>query len=134
MADSVVTPEVLTGEARFILHHLATGEAEGKANHMADVRDALAAAVTLDFADYLKFLKKFNYITLNRQTHTLGLTEDGGRVVEGYDGDRFTLEAHRLLRPPRRAGAGPPGRRGARARPRPRRHRPGRRGARHPLG
>ena len=105
MSDTVVTPEVITGEARFILQHLATGEAEGKANHMADVRDALAGAVTLDFADYLKFLKKFNYITLNRQTHTLGLTEDGGRVVEGYDGDRFTLEltdyfAHRLEEAP----------------------------------
>ncbi len=86
------TRDVVSGEARFILQHLATNAREGRSNHMADVRAELENAVTLDFADYLKFLKKFRYITLNRQEHTLGLTEDGDRVVEGYDVDRFTLE------------------------------------------
>ena len=86
------TRDVVSGEARFILQHLATNAREGRSNHMADIRAELENAVTLDFADYLKFLKKFKYITLNRQEHTLGLTEEGDRVVEGYDIDRFVHE------------------------------------------
>ncbi|MDF1562339.1 MAG: serine/threonine-protein kinase [Deltaproteobacteria bacterium] len=102
--DTPVTTEVLSGEARFILQHLARNAAEGDSNHMGDVRTALEGAVTLDFADYLKFLKKFNYITLNRQEHTLGLTTDGSRIVEGLDIERFTLEIgdyfeHRVQEP-----------------------------------
>lgn len=101
---SSATADVITGEARFILQHLASNAAEGIDSHMADVRGSLEDVVTLDFADYLKFLKKFNYITLNRQEHTLGLTESGNRVVEGFDIERFSMEisdyfSHRIDEP-----------------------------------
>ncbi len=90
--NAPVTTEVLSGEARFILQHLSQNLADGNPNHMSEVRSALEEAVTLEFADYLKFLKKFRYITLNRQTHTLGLTEEGERVAGGQDVERFALE------------------------------------------
>lgn len=81
-AEILVTREILAEDTVFILQCLRENAREGRSMHMMDVRNYLANSVTLEFSDYLRFLRKFGYVTLDREQHTLGLTAAGDQTAQ----------------------------------------------------
>ncbi len=82
-AEILVTRDDLGQDAVFILQYLRESQREGRSTHMLDVRGFIASSVTLEFSDYLKFLRKFGYVTLDRDQHTLALTPEGDLAAQG---------------------------------------------------
>lgn len=94
-AEMPVTLDILNEDAVFILQCLRENAREGRSMHMMDVRGHLADSVTLEFRDYLKFLRKYGYVALDREEHTLSLTEAGVDAAQQDDGQLDTrLAAH----------------------------------------
>ncbi len=81
-AEILVTRDILAEDTLFVLQCLRENQREGRSMHMNDVRNYLASSVTLEFSDYLKFLRKFGYVVLDREQHTLALTPQGDRVAQ----------------------------------------------------
>jgi len=75
LSEVLVTRDLLTADALFILECLHQRDQDGETTHLVDVRDALSPSVTLAFSDYLRFLRRFEYVILDRDEHTLALTE-----------------------------------------------------------
>jgi hypothetical protein len=99
-----LTRDVLGEEARAILRNLKDFVSSGKSTRMADISGALARGVSLDLGDYLLFLRKERYITLDPASTALGLTGEGERIAEGQNGETFidklgSFFAHRLDEP-----------------------------------
>ncbi len=80
-AEILVTRDILAEDAVFIAQYLRESERAGRSTHMLDVRGHIANSVTLEFSDYLRFLRKHDYATLDREAHTLALTESGVRLA-----------------------------------------------------
>lgn len=72
-------------DAAFLLQYLRQSAREERSIHLMDVRAALLGALTGDFNDYLKFLRHFDYVAVDRATHDLGLTEAGERATLSQD-------------------------------------------------
>lgn len=85
-AEILVTRETLAEDVVFILQCLRETQQARRSTHMMDLREELANAVTLEFADYLRFLRKHEYATLDREAHTLDLTGRGDALVQGTPG------------------------------------------------
>src|SRR4051812_48761849 len=81
-AEILVTRDILAEDTVFILQCLRENAREGRSMHMMDVRNYLANSVTLEFSDYLRFLRKNNYVQLDREQHTLALTPDGDKAAQ----------------------------------------------------
>lgn len=86
-AEMPVTRDILNEDAVFILQCLRQNAREGRSMHMMDVRGYLADSMTLEFSDYLKFLRKFGYVELDREEHTLALTPAGEAAAQEDDGE-----------------------------------------------
>lgn len=89
MSEPTVTPEQIAGEALFILKSVRDNGRGGRSNKLADVKSALEASVTLDFDNYFFFLRKYHYLTLDRDA-CLQLSGEGEKVVDGSERDDFT--------------------------------------------
>jgi hypothetical protein len=88
-SDERITRDLLSGEALYILKNLKDNKGNGRANKLAEVKANLEPTVTLEFDNYFFFLRKYNYIAMDREA-CLQLTGDGERVLEGTLRDRFT--------------------------------------------
>jgi hypothetical protein len=86
--DERVTRELLAGEALYILRNLKDNKAGGRSNKLADVKSSLEPTVTLEFDNYFFFLRKYNYIAMDREA-CLQLTGDGEKVLDGPMRERF---------------------------------------------
>lgn len=91
MGQPAMKRETVSGEALFILRSLRENGRQGRSNKLADVKAALEPSVSLEFDSYFFFLRKFHYIAMDREAQ-LKLTDQGERVVEGDQLDRFTSE------------------------------------------
>lgn len=85
-AEILVTRDILAEDTVFILQCLRESHREGRSMHMLDVRNYLANSVTLEFSDYLRFLRKYGYVVLDREQHTLGLTAPGDQAAQADPG------------------------------------------------
>ena len=83
-----VTREQLSGEALYILKNLRDNKSGGRSNKLADVKTALEPSVTLEFDNYFFFLRKFNFIAMDREA-CLQLTGEGEKVLDGTLRERF---------------------------------------------
>ncbi|HUB05829.1 MAG TPA: serine/threonine-protein kinase [Myxococcales bacterium] len=83
MREVILTRELLQEEAASILRSVHDNAAAGRSNKLGDVKEALEAKVTLDFDDYFLFLRKFNFVLLDRELGALALTADGERILGG---------------------------------------------------
>lgn len=88
---SGTTRERVSGDAAFILKTLKENLGAGRSNKLADVKMSLENNVALDFDSYFFFLRKFHYIAMDREAQ-LKLTEQGERVADGDDAEKFTGE------------------------------------------
>lgn len=83
-----VTREQLQGEALYILKNLRDNKSSGRSNKLADVKVTLEPSVTLEFDNYFFFLRKYNFIAMDREA-CLQLTGEGEKVLDGTLRDRF---------------------------------------------
>jgi hypothetical protein len=86
--DERVTRELLAGEALYILRNLKDNKTGGRSNKLADVKATLEPTVTLEFDNYFFFLRKYNFIAMDREA-CLQLTAEGEKVLEGSARERF---------------------------------------------
>ncbi len=91
MNHPAFTRESLSGDALMILKNLRENGRLGRSNKLADVKASLEPSVSLDFDTYFFFLRKFHYIAMDREAQ-LKLTEEGERVVDGREKDKFLAE------------------------------------------
>ena len=91
----VVASNVLIDEMRFILETLCERVRTGDRLRLGDARSMLKSNLTLDFADYFKFLKRYNYVVINRSDQTLAVTEEGRTVAEKGGDSEFVNELNK---------------------------------------
>ena len=94
---SVPTPQSVSQDALFILKNLRDNGKAGRSNKLAEVKEALEPAVALEFDTYFFFLRKFHYISMDREAH-VRLT-DAAEVVLGGDRSRFDEEVEDFFAP-----------------------------------
>ena len=87
-----ISKNVMIDEMRFILETLCDRARMGSRPRLSDVRSMLKGNLTLDFADYFKFLKRYNYVLINRSDQTLVVTEEGRNVAEKGASSEFLTE------------------------------------------
>ena len=96
MNQNSVNRDNVTDDALLILRHLRDNGVEGKSNRLAEVKSALQKSVSLDFDSYFFFLRKFNYIAMDREAQ-LSVTEDGQRLIEGNEMDKFSEDVEEFF-------------------------------------
>jgi hypothetical protein len=89
---TTISKNVMIDEMRFILETLCDRARMGARPRLSDVRSMLKGNLTLDFADYFKFLKRYNYVLINRSDQTLVVTEEGRSVAEKGGSPEFLTE------------------------------------------
>ncbi len=92
MREVVLTKELLQQEATGILETLHGNAAAGRENRVADLRVQVARSVTLDFDDYLLFLRKFRFVTVDRDGTAASLTAEGEQVLSGEGAAQMELD------------------------------------------
>jgi len=89
---ATISKNVMIDEMRFILETLCDRARMGARPRLSDVRSMLKGNLTLDFADYFKFLKRYNYVLINRSDQTLVVTEEGRSMAEKGASTEFLTE------------------------------------------
>jgi hypothetical protein len=74
LSDVVLTKELLRDDVLTILRSVRENTSAGRSNRLAEVKEALETLVTVGFDDYFLFLRKHNYIVLDREHGALELT------------------------------------------------------------
>ncbi len=83
MREVVLTKELLQQEATGILKTVRDNATAGRSNKLGEVKQGLESSVTIDFDDYFLFLRKFNFMVLDREAGALSLTPEGDRILSG---------------------------------------------------
>ncbi len=91
-SDVIISRDVLVREMQSILDFLLEQASAGKRMRLSDARSHLTGKLTLDFADYFKFLKRYNYVVISRSDHGLAVTEEGRALSDEAQGDAFEQE------------------------------------------
>src|ERR1700741_4864426 len=108
MAKPPVTPDILVADAIFVLQCLDQRRRDGESTQLMDVRDALAQTVTLAFSDYMRFLRRYGYVDLGRDDHTLSLSERGNAAISGKDPRTIVKELSEYFAPRMNKGGDAP--------------------------
>lgn len=90
--EVIVSKDVLIEEMQLILNYLLEQTKSGKRIRLSDARSRLTGVLTLDFADYFKFLKRYNYVVINRSDHGLAVTDEGKAITTDAPPDEFLSE------------------------------------------
>ncbi|MCB9544860.1 MAG: serine/threonine protein kinase [Myxococcales bacterium] len=86
MAAQSISPARVVEDARRLLRTVRVELERGRRPYTSDVRRLVERSLALRFAEYVQFLEKFGFLTLERRTDTLNLTAAGGQVVDGHEG------------------------------------------------
>ena len=90
--EVIVSKDVLVEEMQLILNYLQEQTRSGKRIRLSDARSRLTGVLTLDFADYFKLLKRYNYVVINRSDHGLAVTDEGKAVTANTPAEEFFSE------------------------------------------
>ncbi len=90
--EVIVSKDVLVEEMQLILNYLMEQSKSGKRIRLSDARSRLTGVLTLDFADYFKFLKRYNYVVINRSDHGLAVTDEGRAITTETPSEGFHSE------------------------------------------
>lgn len=85
MAQESTSPTRVVEDARRLLRTVRAEVERGRRPYTSDVRRLIERGLALRFADYVQFLEKYGFLSLDRRTDTLGLTAAGEQVVDGHD-------------------------------------------------
>lgn len=96
---SKLTKEIVAQEARFILDNLITAGQYAKEVQFEELRRLCEQSVSLRLLDYINFLERFGYLSYDRNTHQVGITADGERVVGGEKVAELVIDVVHHFRP-----------------------------------
>jgi len=82
----------LIEELRMVLRSLSDKARGGGRPRLVDARSFLRNKLTLDFADYFKFLKRYNYVVISRGDQSLAVTDEGVNIVDQGPDEEFLVE------------------------------------------
>lgn len=94
-----LTKEVVAQESRFILDSLVAAGQYNKEVPFEELRRLCEQSVSLRLLDYVNFLERFGYITYDRNTHLVMITNDGQRVVGGEKVAELVIDVVHHFRP-----------------------------------
>jgi serine/threonine protein kinase len=106
--EGPLTKETLADEARLLLKNLLRDDLFGKEEvSYAEAEKLLEATLSMTFSDYAAFLKKREYVVVDRTRNTVRVTPRGKAAAEGAEDPDFAREIHAHFQG-RLAGAAPP--------------------------
>lgn len=85
MAQETTSPTRVVEDARRILRTVRAEIERGRRPYASDVRRLSERSLALRFPEYVQFLEKYGFLTIDRRTDTLVLTAAGEQVVDGHD-------------------------------------------------
>jgi hypothetical protein len=92
MNKVTLTPARLADEICNILKTLEEKSRAGMRLRLTEARSSLARNLSLDFADYFKFMKLHNYVFISRNDQSLSLTDEGRKLLEKGASEAFLNE------------------------------------------
>ncbi|MBW2699864.1 MAG: serine/threonine protein kinase [Deltaproteobacteria bacterium] len=96
-AAVVVSIENLLEELQAILEFLYEENKAGNRLRLSDVSGQLGRDLSLEFADYFKFLKRYNYVVINRRDHALTATGEGRKIARDGPSAEFGQEVQKFF-------------------------------------
>ncbi len=94
--EGPLTKDMLVEETRFLLKTLLRDDLFGEEVSLTEAEKLLEASLSLGFVDYAAFLKKREYIIMDRTRNTVKVTSKGRLIADGMDDAEFhrELSAH----------------------------------------
>ncbi len=86
------TSSRVTEDARSLLRTVRDELADGRKPYASDVRRLIERSLGLRFAEYVQFLERYGFLTLDRRTDLLALTRAGEEVAAGDAARSKSLE------------------------------------------
>lgn len=83
-SDSSASHRVVR-DARLLLKTIRDEVADGRKPYASDVRRLVGSALALKFGEYVQFLERNGYLTLNRKSDLLAITRTGRALIEGVE-------------------------------------------------
>ncbi len=80
--------ERVVQDARLIMQTVQEEAAEGRRPYISDIRRLVERSLALRYAEYVQFLEKYGFLTLDRRSNLLALTKAGEAAASG-DGARL---------------------------------------------
>ena len=92
MADETTTSARVVQDARSLLRTVRDEVADGRKPYASDVRRLIERGLALRFAEYVQFLERYGFLSLNRKTDLIALTRAGEEVAGGDESRLSGLE------------------------------------------
>jgi len=102
--DAIPTIDKITEEARFLLRTLLRDDLFGNTVALTEAEKLLEPSLSLGFVDYCAFLKKGGYLSIDRTSNTVSVTDRGRQISEGLDDPNFNSEVAQHFASRARAG------------------------------
>ncbi|MEW5852344.1 MAG: serine/threonine-protein kinase [Myxococcota bacterium] len=90
--DGPITKDTLVEETRFLLKTLLRDDLFGEEVSLTEAEKLLEASLTLGFVDYAAFLKKREYVVIDRTRNSVRVTAKGRLIADGMDDAEFHRE------------------------------------------
>ena len=83
MATDASASHRVVRDTRLLLKTIRDEIADGRKPYSSDVRRLVDRALALKFGEYVQFLERNGYVTLDRKTDLLAVTRTGRALIEG---------------------------------------------------
>lgn len=83
MAAKSTSPTRVVDDARRILQTIHDEVADGRQPYTSDIRRLVERSLALRFAEYVQFMERYGFLSLERRTDSLELTTAGSQVIDG---------------------------------------------------
>lgn len=90
--DGPLTRELLAEDTRFLLKTLLRDDLFGDEVSLTEAEKLMDASLSVGFVDYCAFLKKRDYVTIDRARNTIKVTPKGRLIADGMDDSEFHRE------------------------------------------
>ncbi|MBI5494059.1 MAG: serine/threonine protein kinase [Deltaproteobacteria bacterium] len=90
--EGPLTKDMLVEETRFLLKTLLRDDLFGEEVSVTEAEKLLEASLSLGFVDYAAFLKKREYVVIDRTRNTVKVTSKGRLIADGMDDAEFHRE------------------------------------------
>ncbi len=91
-AAHTVTTKQLREEIRGVLSALYAAAKAGNRTRLSEAGSLIKIPLSLDFVDYFKFLRRYNYVAIDRTDQSLELTNEGKSIVDQGPDDEFNKD------------------------------------------
>ncbi len=92
MPTDAATPARIVDEAGLLLRTIRDEIAEGRKPYASDIRRLVERSLSLRYAEFVQFLERYGFLSLERRTDLLALTKAGLEAAEGQRDRLRSLE------------------------------------------